>query len=76
MKRFAFLAVILFSTYGLTSAQNDKKPEFFAGYSFESVNSGITSSDLQAPRKRALIIASTLKVLTCQEQRISRGIWG
>jgi opacity protein-like surface antigen len=48
MKRFAFLAVILFSTYGLSSAQNDKKPEFFAGYSFESVNSGITSSDLQA----------------------------
>jgi len=47
MKRFAFLAVILFSAYALASAQNDKKPEFFAGYSYESVNSGITSSDIQ-----------------------------
>jgi opacity protein-like surface antigen len=48
MKRFAFLAVILFSTFALVSAQNEKKPEFFAGYSFESVNSGVSSSDLLA----------------------------
>ena len=48
MKRFAFLAVILFSSYALASAQNEKKPELFAGYSFESVNSGVTSSDVLA----------------------------
>jgi opacity protein-like surface antigen len=48
MKRFAFLAVILFASYALASAQNEKKPEFFAGYSFESVNSGVTSSDVLA----------------------------
>jgi opacity protein-like surface antigen len=48
MKRFAFLAVILSTACLLTSAQNEKKPEFFAGYSYESVNSGITSSDNQA----------------------------
>ena len=48
MKRFAFFAVVLFSSYSLTNAQNEKKPEFFAGYSYESVNSGITSSDLQS----------------------------
>jgi opacity protein-like surface antigen len=46
MKRFAFLAVILFSTYALAGAQTDKKPELFAGYSFESVNSGVTSVDV------------------------------
>ncbi len=46
MKRLAILAVILFSTYALASAQNEKKPEFFAGYSFESVNSGVNSSDV------------------------------
>ncbi len=47
MRRFAFLALILFSTCALASAQNDKNPEFFAGYSYESVNSGTASSDLQ-----------------------------
>jgi opacity protein-like surface antigen len=48
MKRFAFLAVILFLTHALASAQNEKKPEFFAGYSFESVNSGVSTGDLLA----------------------------
>ena len=46
MKRFAFLALILFSSHVLASAQDEKKPEFFAGYSFESVNSGVNSSDV------------------------------
>ena len=46
MKRFAFLAVILFSSHVLASAQDEKKPEFFAGYSFESVNSGVNSRDV------------------------------
>ena len=44
MKRFDFLAVILLASCALTNAQTEK-PEFFAGYSYESVNSGITSSD-------------------------------
>ena len=48
MKRFAFLAVLLFSSYAQINAQNYKKPEFFAGYSFESLSSGITSSDIKA----------------------------
>jgi opacity protein-like surface antigen len=48
MKRFAFLAVLIFFSQALTNAQNEKKPEFFAGYSFESLSSGITSSDIQA----------------------------
>lgn len=47
MKRLTFLALTLFSTYFLANAQSDKKPEFFAGYSYESAESGITSSDLQ-----------------------------
>src|SRR6266481_8568850 len=42
----AFLIILL--TYASVLAQNEKKPEFFAGYSFESVNTGINSSDLTA----------------------------
>jgi hypothetical protein len=49
MKRFAFFAIILFSSYSLTYAQNEKKPEFFAGYSYESVNSGITAATFSLP---------------------------
>ncbi len=48
MKNFAllfFLLIILLISYAPVLAQNDKKPEFFAGYSFESVNTGISSSD-------------------------------
>src|SRR6266478_2195965 len=48
MKRFAFIAVILFSSYELASAQNEKKHELFAGYSFESVKYGVNSSDVMA----------------------------
>ena len=47
MKRLTFLALTLFSTYLVANAQSDKKPEFFAGYSYESAESGVTSSDLQ-----------------------------
>ena len=46
MKRFAFLAAIIFSTCALCNAQDEKKPEFFAGYSYESINSGVTGSDI------------------------------
>src|SRR5258706_13159839 len=42
----AFLIILL--TYASVLAQNEKKPEFFAGYSFESVNTGIRSSDFTA----------------------------
>ena len=49
MKRFAlsiFCAGLLFTGASSTFAQSDKKPEFFGGYSFENVDSGITSTDL------------------------------
>jgi opacity protein-like surface antigen len=39
---------MLLINYVSVSAQNEKKPEFFAGYLFESVNSGISSSDFTA----------------------------
>ncbi len=48
MKIFALLIIVLFASYASVFAQTDKKPEFFAGYSFESVNTGINSSDLTA----------------------------
>lgn len=46
MRRFTLLAIVLFSGYGLVSAQNQNKPELFAGYSYESVDTGISSTDL------------------------------
>jgi opacity protein-like surface antigen len=51
MKNFAllfFLLIILLISYAPVLAQSDKKPEFFVGYSFESVNTGVSSSDLTA----------------------------
>ena len=48
MKTFALLIIVLFVSYASVFAQSDKKPEFFAGYSFESVNTGVSSSDLTA----------------------------
>ena len=48
MKYFALLMITLFVIYASAFAQNEKKPEFFAGYSFESVNTGISSSDFTA----------------------------
>jgi hypothetical protein len=48
MKTFALLFIVLFVSYASVFAQSDKKPEFFAGYSFESVNTGVSSSDLTA----------------------------
>jgi len=46
MKTFALLIIVVFASCVSASAQSDKKPEFFAGYSFESVNTGVSSSDL------------------------------
>jgi opacity protein-like surface antigen len=49
MKRFAlliFCAGMFLAGASSTFAQNDKKPEFFGGYSFENVDSGISSTDL------------------------------
>jgi opacity protein-like surface antigen len=50
MKNLALLIALLIMllTYASVLAQNEKKPEFFAGYSFESVNTGISGSDLTA----------------------------
>jgi opacity protein-like surface antigen len=45
IKTIVFFAVILFPSYATVIAQTEKKPEFFAGYSFESVDTGIRSSD-------------------------------
>jgi opacity protein-like surface antigen len=46
MKRLALLTIALFASHTIASAQTDKKPEFFAGYSFESVDTGINSTDI------------------------------
>ena len=46
MKRITLLCVIVLSAFATSFAQNDKKPEFFAGYSFETVDTGVTSTDL------------------------------
>src|SRR5258706_15422083 len=46
MKRLALLTIALFAGYTIASAQADKKPEVFAGYSYESVDTGIKSTDL------------------------------
>lgn len=46
MKRTVFLTIIILSSFAYAFAQSEKKPEFFGGYSFESVNTGIRSSDL------------------------------
>jgi opacity protein-like surface antigen len=48
MTKFAFLVVVVFSSVALANAQADNKSEFFAGYSYENVNSGITNSDIGA----------------------------
>jgi hypothetical protein len=45
MKNVVLLAVILISSYGSGLAQAEKKPEFFAGYSYENLNTGVSSSD-------------------------------
>src|SRR6266478_7583180 len=46
MKRLALLTIALLAGYTIASAQADKKPEFFAGYSYESIDTGIKSTDL------------------------------
>src|SRR2546422_5855156 len=46
MTKCVFLAMVVFSSVALANAQADNKSEFFAGYSYEDVNSGITNSDI------------------------------
>lgn len=46
MNKLVLSAAIVLCGCALTFAQNEKKPEFFGGYSFETVDSGITSTDL------------------------------
>ena len=46
MKKIAFIVVTLLSSFVSSFAQTERKTEFFAGYSFESVDTGVTSSDL------------------------------
>ena len=48
MKNVVLLAVILVFVYGSALAQADKKPEFFAGYSYENLGTGVSSSDFTA----------------------------
>ena len=45
MKRLALLTIALFASHTSMSAQTVKKPEFFAGYSYENVDTGIKSAD-------------------------------
>ena len=46
MRKVLFLAIITTVCASLTFAQDKPKPEFFGGYSYEGLNSGIASSDL------------------------------
>jgi hypothetical protein len=48
MKKSAFVVLTVLSSLALSFAQTEEKPEFFAGYSFESINTGVTSTDLGA----------------------------
>jgi len=46
MRQVTFLAIVVFSSYTLAVAQNQKKPELFAGYSYENIETGISSTDV------------------------------
>ena len=46
MRKPALLTIILFSSFASVLAQNEKKPEFFGGFSIESIDTGITGNDL------------------------------
>lgn len=48
MKNIVLLAAILISICASALAQSKKKPEFFAGYSYENLNTGVSSSDFTA----------------------------
>jgi opacity protein-like surface antigen len=48
MNKLVLSGAIVLCSFALTFAQNEKKGEFFGGYSFETVDSGITSTDLNA----------------------------
>ena len=46
MSKVIFLVIVLFSSYALTAAQDLKSAEFFGGYSYETIGTGIRSSDI------------------------------
>jgi len=46
MKHSVISAIIILLSVISSSAQDEKKPEFFGGYSLENFSSGITSNDL------------------------------
>jgi opacity protein-like surface antigen len=46
VKYFALLTIVLILCCVSAFAQTTNKPEFFAGYSYESIEAGVTSSDL------------------------------
>ncbi|HEY6805996.1 MAG TPA: outer membrane beta-barrel protein [Pyrinomonadaceae bacterium] len=48
MKRLVLLTSLVLFSFATSFAQtsNDKKPEFFGGYSFENIDSGVKSNDL------------------------------
>jgi hypothetical protein len=48
MKRLALLTIAVVASYVSVSAQAEKKLDFFAGYSYESVATGIKSTDFTA----------------------------
>jgi hypothetical protein len=45
MRKLLFLSTLITLCASLTYAQDRSRPEFFAGYSFENIDSGIKSSD-------------------------------
>ena len=46
MNKLALLGLVVLSSFASALAQDEKKPEFFGGYSFESIDSGINSTDV------------------------------
>ncbi|MDX6290534.1 MAG: hypothetical protein QOH42_2333 [Blastocatellia bacterium] len=45
MKEFGRVIITLIVSFASAFAQSEKKPELFAGYSYESVNTGVSSND-------------------------------
>lgn len=50
MIRLALAGIIVLSSFAAVLAQDEKKLEVFGGYSFESIDSGINSTDVGTPR--------------------------
>ena len=49
MNKLALPGIFILFSFTAAIAQDEKKPEFFGGYSFESIDSGINSSDVGTP---------------------------